>query len=118
MWSGLKSIHVYGKDAKAKAAIFHGISQLSPPPYIEMDAGEMTMIGFKALFRLKKGKLQPGTKLRLITKQPTDGRRSWGYVDWDEEAESYWTERAEEAAQIANKYDVRLEVSTISLGSI
>lgn len=118
MWSGLKSIHVYGADAKANAAIFHGISQLSPPPSIEMTAGKMAMIDFKALFRLRKGKLQPGTKLRLITKLRIDGHRMRGYCSWDGNAELYWAERAEEAVQIADKHDVRLEVSAISLGPI
>jgi hypothetical protein len=57
MWSALKSAFIYGKDARALTAIIHSISQLSPPPRIEMGVGEMRMMEFKALFRLRKGKL-------------------------------------------------------------
>jgi hypothetical protein len=111
LWNGLTSIHVYGRDAKAKNAIVHGISHLSPPPRVEMGVGVMRMAEFKALFRLRKGKLQPGTELRLFTKQPRDSRGSHrGYPDWDGEAESYWEEMEEDAMEVAAKYGVRVEV--------
>jgi hypothetical protein len=115
LWNGLKSVQIHGRDSKTLAAIFNGISQLSPPPRVELLVGDMRMVDFKALFRLRKGKLQPGTELRLITKRPKDECRTSGYFRWDQDTESYWAEMEEEAAQIADKYGVSLVVSAVSL---
>jgi hypothetical protein len=115
MWNGLKSVYIYGKDTKAQVAIIHGISQLSPPPLVEFGVGDMRTTEFKSLFRLRKGKLQPGTELRLITRRPKFKRRSGAYYCWDEHAESYWTEMKEDAAQIADKHGVKLEVTATPL---
>jgi hypothetical protein len=113
MWNGLKTVYIYGDGAKAQAAIFHGISQLSPPPLIEMDVGEMRMLEFEALFRLRKGKLQPGTALRLITKRPVEEHCIRGYLNQNGDAESYWAGVDEEAAQVADKHGVRVEISAM-----
>jgi hypothetical protein len=116
LWNGLTSIYIYGKDAKAQAAIIHGISHLSPPPRVEMGVGDMRMVEFKALFQLGEGKLQPGTELRLILKQPTNSRGARGaYFSWDEDAESYWGEMEEEAKEVADKHGVKVEISKMSL---
>lgn len=76
---------------------------------VEMGAGDMRMAEFKALFRLRKGKFQPGTQLRLISKQPSDGS---GRVSWDGEAVSYWVEMEEDVVEIAAKHSVSAEIST------
>jgi hypothetical protein len=115
MWNGLKSIFIYGVDSKANAAIIHGVSQLSPSPRVELCVGEMRMAEFKSLFRLRNGKLQPGTELRLITRKPADKPRLGSYLGRDEDAETYWTEMEEEVAQVVGRHGIKTELSTMPL---
>jgi hypothetical protein len=116
LWSGLTSINIYASESKARAAIIHGVSHFSPPPRVELGVGEMRLAEFKALFRLRKGKLQPGTQLRLITRRPENmGGKRGGYVTWDQHAEDYWAEMEEDAVEVAGKYGVELVVATMPL---
>ncbi|CAJ2513256.1 Uu.00g013750.m01.CDS01 [Anthostomella pinea] len=116
-WQGLHTMYIYGEDNKCRAAIFHGLSQLQPCPVIEMGVGDMRMIDLKSLFRLRKGKLQPGTHLRLISKRVRTEGRMGGYETWgtqDGQSHEYWSEMEEEAKELAKKHGVKLEVAEVS----
>jgi len=80
-----------------------------------MGAGDMSLHEFKALFRTRKGKLQPGTELRLITKPPEVYPRSEVYYGWGGAADSYWRDREEEVFEVAAKYGMRLEICKKSM---
>jgi hypothetical protein len=110
LWQNLTSMYIYGSDNKSRAAIIHGVSQMSPPPIVEMGVGDMRMVEFKSIFRLRNGKLPPGTTLRLITKRFGEGRMD-GYTRWDQHAHEYWTDMEDEAAELAHKHGIKLEVA-------
>lgn len=92
----------------------NGLSQLQPSPEVEMGVGDMRMEDFKALFRLRKGKLQPGTLLRLVIRQVQTKGRMGAYETWDGEAREYWTEMEGDAMALAEKHGIRLQVSDVS----
>lgn len=112
LWNGLKTVYMYGRDAKANNGIIHGISQLSPIPRVEMGVGDMRLHEFKAQFRLRKGKFQQGTHLRLIVRNPSGER---GYERWDQDAEAYWEEMEEEVMDVAEKHGVETEIAKRAL---
>ncbi|KAK5107781.1 hypothetical protein LTR62_000705 [Meristemomyces frigidus] len=116
-WSGIKSIYFCAADNKYRAAIIHGISRLRPIPVVELGVTDMKIHDFKGLFKLRKGKLQPGTTLRLITR-PSRWRsrgRGGGYSRWDQYAPEYWAEYAEEATELAARQGVELEITDTPL---
>ncbi|KAK3678306.1 hypothetical protein LTR78_001601 [Recurvomyces mirabilis] len=115
-WSGIKTVYMFGDDSKCRGAIVHGLSELHPIPHIEMGVGDMRLHEFRALFRLRKGKFQRNTRLRLVTKAPRwRARGGGGYIHWDWEAPAYWEEMEEDAVEIAAKHGVVLELASTSL---
>ncbi|KAF2665274.1 hypothetical protein BT63DRAFT_60230 [Microthyrium microscopicum] len=117
LWSGIKHIYMDGGDIPTRAAILHGISQLTPPPLIEMPVKSMRLEEFKGLFRLRKNKLQPGTKVRLLVKRPSTSHRDDRGRGWDYDIESYWqSEDVQEMAfELAEKHGIDLELVQKSL---
>ncbi|EMC93751.1 hypothetical protein BAUCODRAFT_207939 [Baudoinia panamericana UAMH 10762] len=115
-WSGLQTMFVQGDDDKARAAIIHGVSQLQPSPVVELGVGEMKMAAFKALWRLRKGKLRAGSLLRLVSKPTTYKGRYRPPGRWDWQAAEYWRKEdvASDASTIAAKYGVKLEIAEVS----
>lgn len=111
LWSGVKTVCIYGFDSKAMAALVHGIAQLDPIPKVELIVGDMRMVELKGLFRLRKGKFQPGTELRLVTQRAARPGLPSSYERLDTEAMEYWRNVEWEAAQVAEKYGVRLEIA-------
>ncbi|KAK7996901.1 DNA glycosylase [Apiospora arundinis] len=102
-WGGIETTYIRAGDAKMRAAIINGIAAVSPPPIIELDASRMKFQDLKAVFRVRKTKLQSETVLRLITK--------WDYDNsWE-----YWAdEYVEDAQDIAQKNGVILEIDKVS----
>ncbi|KAK8128494.1 hypothetical protein PG984_009602 [Apiospora sp. TS-2023a] len=101
-WGGIESTYIRAGDAKMRGAIINGIAAISPPPVVELDASQMEFQDLKAVFRVRKAKLQPGTVLRLTTER--DYRTKWEY--W---AEEY----AEDAEDLAHKDGVVLEIDRV-----
>lgn len=101
-WSGIESTYIRAEDGRMRAAVINGIAAISPPPVIELDASPMQFQDLKAVFRVRKAKLQPGTILRLIT--VWDCWSSWKY--WDDEY-------MEDAQDLAQKYGVTLEIDKV-----
>lgn len=101
-WDGIDSAYIRAGDAKMRGAIINGIAAISPPPVVELDASRMQIQDLKAVFRVRKAKLQPGTVLRLTTDLDYDNR-------W-----KYWAdEYAEDAEDLAQKAGVVLEIDRV-----
>ncbi|KAK8029049.1 hypothetical protein PG991_006105 [Apiospora marii] len=101
-WGGIESTSIRAGDAKMRGAIINGIAAISPPPVVELDASRMQFQDLKAIFRVRKAKLQPGTVLRLTTE--LDYQNNW----------QYWAdEYAEDAEDLAQKAGVVLEIDRV-----
>lgn len=101
-WGGIESTYIRAGDAKMRGAIINGIAAITPPPVVELDASRMQFQDLKAVFRVRKAKLQPGTVLRLTTERDYQ-------VQWE-----YWAEEfAEDAEDLAQKAGVVLEIDRV-----